>query len=267
MALVGVLQLVLAGPVLAQSDALVEARQLYNQGRYEEALAAAADIGHDSPDWHAALLLVGRAGLERYRQTADANDLRNAREALRAIDISRIDERDRVELIVGLGQALYHGDAFRPAARLFESAMAGSHVLGPVARDQLLDWWATSLDRFAQTRPADERGEVYDLIVRRMDEELLADPTTGAASYWVAVAARSKGDLDLALDLAKAGWVRAQLTRDRGAWLRPDLDRLVLQGIIPERVKRLEATAPDPEQATTTMVAEWEAFKRRWTNR
>ncbi len=254
-------------PASAQPSALSEARRLYNLGRYEEALAAAAEAQQESRDRHGGLLIAGRAGLERYRQTADVTDLRAARDALRAVDIARLDDRDRVELVIGLGQALYHDDAFRPAARMFESAMAGSAILGPAARDQLLDWWATAMDRHAQTRVPADRAEVYEEIARRMDEELVRDPTMGAAAYWTAVAARSRGDLELALDLARAGWVRAQLTRDRGAWLRPDLDRLVLQGIIPERVKRLDSPSADPEQATTTMVAEWESFKKRWTNR
>lgn len=254
-------------PASAQPSALSEARRLYNLGRYEEALVAAVEAQQEGGDRHGGLLIAGRAGLERYRQTADVTDLRAARDALRAVDIARLDDRDRVELVIGLGQALYHDDAFRPAARMFESAMTGATLLGPAARDQLLDWWATAMDRHAQALPPGERTAVYEAISRRMDEELVADPTTGAASYWAAVAARSRGDLALALDLARVGWVRAQLTRDRGAWLRPDLDRLVLQGIIPERVKRLEGPAPDPEQATTTMVAEWESFKKRWTNR
>jgi hypothetical protein len=50
---------------------------------------------------------------------------------------------------------------------------------------------------------------------------------------------------------------------DRGASIRPELDRLVLQGIIPERARRLPAEG-SPDQAITKMAAEWEAFKTRW---
>ena len=39
--------------------------------------------------------------------------------------------------------------------------------------------------------------------------------------------------------LALAGWVRSTLTPDKGRRCARDLDRLVLQAIIPERVKRL----------------------------
>jgi hypothetical protein len=48
------------------------------------------------------------------------------------------------------------------------------------------------------------------------------------------------------------------MASDRGAALRADVDRLVLNGIIPGRAK---ATAQTVEQVT----AEWDAFKEKWT--
>ena len=88
-------------------DPLGEARQLYNLGRYEAAMAAADGLRDEWQTRHAAHLIYGRAAIERFRQTADAADLAKGRDALRAVDASRLDARDRLDLIVGLGQALY----------------------------------------------------------------------------------------------------------------------------------------------------------------
>jgi hypothetical protein len=45
--------------------------------------------------------------------------------------------------------------------------------------------------------------------------------------------------------------------------LRADLDRLVVQGILPDRAARL--TVRDNTQALSGMVGEWEAFKSSWS--
>lgn len=248
-------------------DPLAEARDLYNRGRYEAAIDAARRAVEVGPSRHAALVVLGRAGLERFRQTADPADLAAAREALRQVDASRLEVRDRLELVIGLGEALYLDDLYLPAADLLESALDEAPILGPSARDQLLDWWASALDRHAQARAPADRPPLYARIAARMAEELERDAGTGAAAYWLAVAARATGDLDRAWDLARSGWVRAQLTRDRGAALRPDLDRLVTQAIIPERARRLANPAADLESIVASMLAEWEAFKEKWINR
>ncbi|MGE3843664.1 MAG: hypothetical protein AB7I50_19005 [Vicinamibacterales bacterium] len=252
-------------PAGAQPTDVQEARRLYNLGRYEAAIDAVAPALADVGVRHSALVVLGRSKLERFRQTADAADLSGAREALREVDASRLDARDRLELLVGLGEALYLDDLFMPAADLLETAVDDAPLLGAAARDQILDWWATALDRQAQARAPGERAAIYDRILNRMNEELEREPGTGAAAYWVAVAARAKGEIDRAWDLARAGWVRAQLTPDRGAALRPDLDRLVREAIIPERARRIHAAGGDVEQATAGMLAEWEGFVRKWT--
>jgi len=61
----------------------------------------------------------------------------------------------------------------------------------------------------------------------------------------------------LAWDAAQAGWVRARLAIDKGETLRADLDRLVLQAIVPDRAR---ATAQPPD----LLRAEWERFKESW---
>lgn len=263
--LVVVVTLIAAGtPHAASTSDLAEARRLYNQGRYDAAIEAARVVSVDAALRHPALVILARASLERFRQAANTEDLEAAREALRAVDASRLDPRDRVELVVGLGEALYLDDLFGPAADLLESAIGEAVILGPAARDQLLDWWATALDRQAQSRPPAERGAIYDRVLARMTTELERDAATSAAIYWLTAATRAKGDLDRAWDLARAGWVRAQLTRDRGASVRQDLDRLVREAIVPERARRLQGAGGVQELATSGMLTEWEAFTGKW---
>ena len=95
-----------------------------------------------------------------------------------------------------------------------------------------------------------------------MEQELKRDPASVPANYWLAAAARASGDLDRAFAVASAGWIRAMLLGERGAALRTDLDRLVMQAIIPDKAARL----PQRERrtATTTMTADWENFKKSW---
>ena len=98
--------------------------------------------------------------------------------------------------------------------------------------------------------------------INRMEQELRRDPASAPASYWLAAAARAAGDLDRAWAAASAGWIRAALGRDKGVALRADLEKLVTQGIIPDRVAKVPAR--DRSRATTTMTTEWENFKKIW---
>ncbi len=247
-------------------DALAQARTLYNEGRYRAAMEAAEQALPDHGA--AAALLLGRAGLEHYRTTADPADLARARVALRSVDPAVLSNRDRIDLVIGLGEALYFDEHYRAAADLFESMLDEVAALGPVARDQLLDWWGTAIDRYVRGLPEPERAEAFDRLIARMEQELRRDPASAAAAYWVAAAAFARGHVDRAWNAAVAGWVRGLLTADRGAALRPDLDRLVRDAIIPERLRRLPAgSVADPQQAEAAMIAEWDLVKERWTKR
>jgi tetratricopeptide (TPR) repeat protein len=248
----------------AEPPPLVEARRLYNQGRYEAAITTSEQVAASGTHRPQALLVLGRARMERYRQTAEVDEFLAARAALRDVDASLLDDRDRVELIVGLGQGLFLDGQYRAAAEVFNSALDGASLLGPSARDQLLDWWATALDRDAQTREVTARASLYDRIVLQMEQELRRDAGAASASYWLPAALRLRGDVDRAWDTAQAGWVRAQLARDRGAALRPDLDQLVRDGIIPDRARRAANGGQDVEQLTSAMSIEWEQFKEKW---
>jgi tetratricopeptide (TPR) repeat protein len=247
-------------------DPMARARDLYNQGHYEGAIESAKQAQANPFTKDAALLILGRAGLERFRYTADPNDLTHAREALRAVDASMLSTRDRTDLLVGVGEALYFDEAYRPAADVFESMLDGDTNLSAVARDQVLDWWATATDRYVRNLPATERADAYDHLIEHMEGELRRDSGSAAAAYWLAAASFARGRVERAWNAAISGWVRGLMTPDRGAALRPDLDRLVREAIIPERVRRLPvAGTKEGEQATAGMLAEWELVKEKWS--
>jgi tetratricopeptide (TPR) repeat protein len=247
-------------------DPMGRARDLYNQGHYEGAIESATQARENPFTRDAALLILGRAGLERYRYTADPTDLTHAREALRAVDASMLSTRDRTDLLVGVGEALYFDEAYRPAADVFESMLDGDTNLSAVARDQVLDWWATATDRYVRNLPAPERADAYDHLIDHMEGELRRDSGSAAAAYWLAAASFARGRVERAWNAAISGWVRGLMTADRGAALRPDLDRLVREAIIPERVRRLPvAGTKEGEQATAGMLAEWELVKEKWS--
>jgi len=263
--LLAVVLCVLACAAVARAEepaALARARVAYNAADYAAAIdeASAARLEPDYAD--AATLVMARAHLERYRAGADPADLSAARVALGHVRASALDPRDLVDLYIGLGQSLYLGEVFGPAADLFDTALARGVVLAIEDRLTLLDWWATALDREAQTRSPDRRARVYERIADRMDEELRADPGSAVANYWRAVAARGGGDLDDAWDLAVAGWVRSRLSPETTERLRADLDRLVTQALIQERSQTIVAT--DRQEALSRLRREWELVKESW---
>ena len=154
---------------LRAADPLADARRLYNQGQYDDAERAARDALRIPASADGARVVLGRIHLERYRRSSAPADLADATPRSRAVDPRRLEPRERIELPVGLAEALYLEDRFGPAAELFESALDASATLGPEAHGRVLDWWATALDRQAQTRPSAERAELYARIVARME--------------------------------------------------------------------------------------------------
>lgn len=249
-------------PALA-TDLLAEARRQYNLGEYEAAADAARMALEDPALVDRARVVFGRIQLERYRRSGSTRDLADARSALRAVDPTALDGLERIELSIGLAETLFLEDRFGASAELFEPLIDVSSRLGTLAHERVLDWWATALDRQAQLRQREERNAIYQRIIERMSRELGLDPVSGPASYWLAAAARGRGDVERAWQAAQAGWLRAPQTSDRGAALRADLDRLVVQAIIPERLARLGLK--DPNAALAGMLGEWEAFKMTWT--
>ena len=243
----------------AEPPALVKARMLYNAGDYDGAIAAAAEVR--TGEWADAALLVGaRSHLEKFRRDPQPAELQAGREALTGVRASALMPRDQVDLLIGMGQVLYLSEEFGAAAGLFDNALAQAFLLNRQDRLQLLDWWATAVDRAAQTHTAERRGSDFAAILERMEDELRRDAANPVANYWIPLAARSAGDVDRAWDAAVAAWLRSRLMAEGAATLRTDLDRLVTQGIIPERA-RLHKSLPD---AARVMREQWEQLKEQW---
>ena len=246
----------------AEPQALALARTLYNAANYDEAIVAATEACKEPSAVDAARLVLARAHLERYRGRGDAADLAAAREAFANITRASLNPRDQVDLLVGLGQSLFLGETFGAAAEIFEAALVHGATLPPRDRALLLDWWASALNREAQSRPGDRRAAVFHRIADRMEQELLGDPSSVPANYWLPAAMRGAGDLDRAWDIAIASWVRAALDPAGRAALRADLDRLVTEALAPERARQ----RPTREQsdALAKLHAEWNSVKEQW---
>jgi len=246
-----------SGPASAIKEPIARARAFYNEGKFDAAIAA-TDSARAVPAFtNSADLIAARAFLERFRASGVADDLTSARERLRRLDPQRLGPHERVEFLVGIGQTLFFDEAFGAAADVFASVLARDASLAPDARERVLDWWASALDRDARPRSDLERQGVYQKIRDRMSDELSGHPGSASAAYWLSAAARGQGDLQAAWDAAEAGWVRSGLAADSGVALRADLDRLVLRGIVPDRARAL---AQPPE----ALRQDWERFKERW---
>jgi hypothetical protein len=246
----------------AEPAALAKARALYNAGSYDAAIDSAAAARREPQFADAAALVLARAHLERFRKASDPVDLSVARETLATIRSSALSPRDQIDLIIGMGQTLYLGELFGAAAELFDTALSRASILEPHDRFLLVDWWASALQRVAQSRPPDRRAPIFARIRERMEEQLRVDLGSAAANFWLAVAARGEGDLERAWDAAIAAWVRSTLTPETSTRLRSDLDRLVGQALIPERARTRSG-----QQQTDTIAelrAEWEVVKQQW---
>jgi hypothetical protein len=240
---------------------LARARAAYNARNFDEAISAASAARKVPETTDVAAIVLGRAHLERYRERADPSDLSAAREVLGTVRTMGLAERDQMELLLAFGEALFLEDEFGAAAEVFESGINRA-ALDPDLREAMLDWWGSAVERLASGAPPDVRRRQFERLARRMDEEVGESPTSPAASYWTVVALRGAGELQRAWDAAIAGWVRARLAGDRSPVLRADLDRIVTQGIIPDRVGTL---APEQrEKAAAQYRADWELIKERW---
>jgi hypothetical protein len=254
----------LADPAFADVRALARARQAYNDGNHTAAIVAALEARTDARVADSATIVMARAYLERFRTGADRQDLESAREALQSVAPARLAPRDRVDLAVGLAETLYLEGAYGAAAEMFEPLLHAATDLGPRARERVLDWWASAVDAQARTRPRFERAPYYRRIVDEMELELKQDAGLGAASYWLAAASLGMGDVQRAWQAAIAGWVRASFAADGGSAVRQDLDRLVVEAIIPDRIRLLALPAREVRDATLGLTSEWDLVKQRW---
>ena len=241
---------------------LARARSLYNQRQFDGAIEAALAAQKTPATADAATVVLARAHLERYRERADPSDLSAARAALGTVRAASLDARDHVDFLLALGEALFFEDDYGAAAQLLESGLAGAVAQGQVAAEAMLDWWGSAVERHADALDRELRLAAFGRLRDRMALELARSPGSAAAAYWVVVGTRGAGDPGAAWDAAIAGWVRARLASGRSAQLRADLDKLVLEGIIPDRVRTV---APDRRaQTESDLRAEWAVVKERW---
>jgi len=258
-----------AWPVLAQSD-LERARALYNEGLYDDAIAAAASAKSKPGAVPSATLIAARARLERFRGTRDPQDLAGARAELVSLDPRNLAPQEAIEWQIGLGTALFLEDQPGPASEMFTRVMPAARSRMPASEfEKLLEWWAATLSRVAEALSGPARKDAYSSMRSAVRDELDANPLSRPATYWLVVANRGAGDLDDAWNAAVAGWIRAGSQPDSKR-LRDDLERFVTQTLIPERAQartgqRLEARETMSESAR--MTEEWRAMTGRWNEK
>lgn len=249
-------------PALAQRSELAKARAAYNEQRFDEAVEAALVAQKVPAITDAATVVLSRAYLERYRQRANPADLAAARSQLGNVRVANLDTRDHVDFLMALGETLFFEENYGAAAELFESGLDGAIAQGPSTGEAMLDWWGSAVERQADALEREPRERVFGHMRDRMARELARHPGSAAAAYWIVVGTRGAGDPVAAWDAAIAGWVRARLAGSRSATLRADLDKLVLEGIIPDRVRLLSADRRG--QAESDLRTEWAVVKERW---
>ena len=244
----------------APPNPLVRARELYNQQQYDAAITAAREAQARPDLAQPAAVVLGRAHLERYRSVSDPADLAAARESLVAVDTARLTARDRLELLIGLGELLYFEGHFGAAAELFGAALGSAAATDGASRESVLDWWALALDHEAQASGDTERRQLYARMLDRVEPAAAGEQPSAAALYWVTAAAAGMDDFGRAWHAAIAAWVRAPLAPGPRARLRADLERLVQQVIIPGRAVMLPPVM-DRKQTIAHMQSEWNAIK------
>jgi hypothetical protein len=244
----------------ARAD-LARARTAYNAGEFNEAIVAATAARRSADTSDTAAIVLARAHLERYRAGADPTDLSAARVVLGSVRRETLTERDEVELLLAMGEALFLEDEFGAAAELLETGLVRAKI-DPTLTEAMLEWWGSAIERRASAVAPDLRRPHYSRLVERMSSEVAQTPSSPAASYWLVVGLRGMGDAERAWDAAVAAWVRARLAGNSAATLRADLNRLVMIGIIPDRVRHI---AQDQRAAAESQLrADWELVKERW---
>jgi hypothetical protein len=234
-ALCAALLLVLASSAAAQRTDLARARTLYNERQFDGAIEAAALAQKLPATADPATVVLARAHLERYRERANPDDLSAARVALGTVRVSNLDSRDHVDFLMALGEALFFEDDYGAAATLFESGIDRAIAQGAETGESMLEWWGSAVERHADALDRDARINAFRRLRERMSRELARNPARRGGVF-PCRGDRGCGEPVEAWDAAIAGWVRARLAGARSASLRADLDKLVLQGIIPDRV-------------------------------
>ncbi len=247
------------------TDPLTRAREAYNLQQFDRALLLAGEAVQTPALAHSASLVAARALLERFRRTGDVVDIASARQALLSVDPTRLLPTEGPELHLATAELLFVDDEFGAAAELFEAALDRPGFVPASQRNRVLEWWAASLDRDAQLAPDGERQARYRRLLARLEREAARGPAAPVVAYWLAAATRGVDDLERAWSLAIAGWIQAPaIAGADGPTLRADLDKLMIDAIIPERARRAAPHA-DPEALRVALAAEWASIKERWS--
>ena len=97
---------------------------------------------------------------------------------------------DRIDYLVGLGESLYLDDVVRAGGRVVrERARSRPRPRAAPRSTACFDWWATSLDRQAQSGAAGDRERALRRLVAqigRLSSSLARIPGSSAAAYWLA---------------------------------------------------------------------------------
>ena len=175
-AAVVVLLLVYPALAAAQSD-LERARTLYNAGQFDESIAVAAIARKKTEAAPSATLIAARARLELFRQKNDPQDLAAAREDLTALNPRVLAPQEIIEWQIGLGTALFLDNQPGPAADMFTTVLPTARARLPGAEfDKLLEWWASTLSRVAESQSGTARREAYAAMLLAVRAELERDP-------------------------------------------------------------------------------------------
>lgn len=248
-----------------EADELTRARQAYNLQQFDQAVTLASAARQTPALANSASLVLARALLERFRRGGDVADVATARQALLSVDPARLVADEASELHLGMAELVFVDGQYGAAAELFEVALDRAGFVAAGQREHVLEWWAASLDRHAQLVPEAERQAPYRRLLTRVEHEAARGPASAVVTYWLAAAARGVDDPDRAWSLVIAGWIQAPLITQgpRAEALRSDLDRLMVDAIIPERARRA-APPSDPIALKVALAAEWTAIKERW---
>ena len=249
-----------------QSD-LERARSMYNEGRFDESIAAAAVARSKPAAVPSATLIAARARLERFRQKGDPEDLGAARADLVTLNPRVLAPQEIIEWQIGIGTALFLENQPGPAAEMFATILPSARErLSAEELDKLIEWWASTVARVAESQTGASRKDAYSAMLSGVRDELERNPLSRPASYWLVVAARGAGNLEDSWNAAITAWIRAG-SQPEGEQLRGDLDRFVTQTLIPERAQartsqRLDAKPTQAEIATLT--EQWRALAEHW---
>lgn len=245
-------------------DPLTRARQAYNDQQFDRAILLAKEAKNTPAQVDSASLVIARATIGRFRRTRDAVDLEAARSTLLSVNPARLTPTETSELHLGMAELMYEDEQFGIATEMFEVALDRPGMVPEKSRDRVLEWWAASLDRYAQLSPDSHRIARYWRMLTRLEQEAARGPASPAVAYWMAAAARGVDDPDRAWSLAIAAWIQApMIAGPRAAALRTDIDKLMADAIIPERADRAAADV-DLEAFKLALAAEWSAIKAKW---